>query len=68
MSGPGQEGSLQVSNRMVINSLSTKAVSNCRDNLWVICGAAVDCPGTYRMVNASAAFMPSGQVNRRPFY
>lgn len=51
-----------------MNSLLTDRVGNWRDNLWVICGPPVDCQGTYRMVNASDAFMPSQRLNRGPFY
>jgi hypothetical protein len=66
MSEPGQEGSLQVSNRKVINSLSTNTVDGSGDNLWAICGATVDCPGTYRIVKKAPVFMhakrPAGSV------
>ena len=48
---------MQVSNRKVINSLSTKQMDNLRDNLWVICGATVDCRRAYRMVESPRALM-----------
>jgi hypothetical protein len=68
MSEPGQEGSLQVSNRKVINSLSTKSVGSLWDNLWVICGATVDCRRAYRMVESPPALMHTQHCVGALFY
>jgi hypothetical protein len=68
MSEPGQEGSLQVSNKKVINNLSTKSVGSLWDNLWVICGATVDCLGTYRMVESVSALMHAQHCVEALFY
>lgn len=68
MSGPGWEGSLQVSNKKVMNSLSTKSVDDRWDNLWAICGATVDCYPAYRMVERSGAFMRHDCRTRPAFY
>jgi hypothetical protein len=40
--GKRLEGSLQTSNRKLIHNLSTKLVGNVWDNMWVICGPAVN--------------------------
>jgi len=37
------KGSLQGRNMKVINNLSTNTVDDPWDNVWVICGATVDC-------------------------
>ncbi len=68
MSKPGQEGSLQVSNKKVINSLSTNTVDGQWDNLWVICGGPVDCPGTYRIVEEPCPLMHLQPAKRPLFY
>jgi hypothetical protein len=68
MSEPGREGSLQVSNKKVINSLSTKTVDRSGDNLWAICGATVDCRGTYRIVKKASVFMPGKRSAGCVFY
>lgn len=51
------KGSLQVSNRRVMNNLSTEAVDELWDNLWVNCGAPVDCPERYRIVKPPLSLM-----------
>jgi hypothetical protein len=68
MSEPGQEGSLQVSNRKVINSLSTNTVDGSGDNLWAICGATVDCLEAYRIVKRAPVFMLAQHRSGCVFY
>ena len=68
MSEPGQDGSLQVSNRKVMNSLSTKSVGSLWDNLWAICGATVDCRKAYRMVESPRALMHTQRCVGTLFY
>jgi hypothetical protein len=45
-----QTGSLQASNMNVIHNLSTKMGGKVWDNLWAICGSAVDPWETSRIV------------------
>lgn len=68
MSEPGQDRSLQVSNRELINNLSTEMVDESLDNLWAICGPPVDCSQTSRMVNTGRLLMPTGLSSNVPFY
>jgi len=42
--------SLQRSNKQFIHNLSTPLGDNTLDNLWVICGSAVNRPDSSRMV------------------
>jgi len=68
MSERGREGSLQVSNRKVMNSLSTKPMDNLWNNLWVICGATVDGHPASRMVDGSPVLMHSNRLTSALFY
>jgi hypothetical protein len=51
--GGAKAGSLQASNRSFIHSLSTKLVGKCWDNMWAICGSAVQHPKSSRIVVGS---------------
>jgi hypothetical protein len=54
----GQKGTLRTSNRSFIHKLSTKWMSNWRDNLWAICGSVVNHMNPSRIVVADLFDMP----------
>ena len=54
----GRKGTLRTSNRSFIHKLSTKWMSNWRDNLWAICGSAVNHMKLSRIVVGGPSDMP----------
>ena len=68
MTKASRKCSLQGRNMEVINNLSTSMVEDPEDNMWVICGATVDCHRTYRIVNNAPVLMCSWLPKGRPFY
>jgi len=64
----GQTGSLQTSNRNVIHNLSTKIGNKLRDNLWAICGSAVNHWNSSRIVVWAVFDMPLMADEVRGFY
>ena len=59
-------GSLQTSNIKVIHNISTKLGGKLRDNLWAICGSAVQHRKSSRMVVSGFFDMPliAAEVSR----
>jgi hypothetical protein len=54
----GNIASLQRSNMKLMHNLSTILRGNILDNLWVICGSAVNQPVSSRMVDSDPFNMP----------
>jgi hypothetical protein len=63
-----QTGSLQGSNINVIHNLSTKLGGKLWDNLWAICGSAVDHWNPSRIVVCAVFDMPLMADEVRGFY
>jgi hypothetical protein len=64
----GRIGPLQASNMNVIHNLSTKIGSKLWDNLWAICGSAVNHRSSSRIVVWAVFDMPLMADEVRGFY
>jgi hypothetical protein len=63
-----QTGSLQSSNKDLIHSLLTKLMGKSWDNLWAICGSAVQRAKTCRIVVFCVFDIPLMQGQQQRFY